>query len=154
LIDVYLPDIKYSDDAVARIYSGIDRYVEVSRSAIAEMFRQVGNLSFDREGIARRGILVRHLILPEDLAGSMESLAFLASLSKEITISLMAQYSPQYKARSMPPLDRKISREEYERVLDRAWELGLERCFVQEAESSEALVPDFLQADPFETAAE
>ena len=154
LIDVYLPDIKYSEDAVARTYSGIDRYVEVNRSAIVEMFRQVGNLSLDREGIARRGILVRHLVLPEDLAGSVESLAFLASLSREIVISLMAQYSPQYKARGMPPLDRKISQEEYERVLDWAWDLGLERCFVQEVESSEALVPDFLQADPFGTAAE
>jgi len=154
LIDIYLPDIKYSDDAVARTYSGIDRYVEVSRSAIAEMFRQVGNLSLDREGIARCGILVRHLVLPEDLAGSRESLAFLASLSTEIVISLMAQYSPQYKARSMPPLDRKISREEYERVLDWAWDLGLECCFVQEVESSEALVPDFRRADPFETIAE
>jgi putative pyruvate formate lyase activating enzyme len=139
---------------VARAYSGIDRYVEVSRSAIVEMFRQVGNLSLDWEGIARRGILVRHLVLPEDLAGSIESLAFLASLSKEITISLMAQYSPQYKARSMPPLDRKISREEYERVLDSAWDLGLERCFIQEVESSEALIPDFRRADPFETIVE
>jgi putative pyruvate formate lyase activating enzyme len=154
LIDIYLPDIKYSDDAVARTYSGIDRYVEVSRSAIAEMFRQVGNLSLDREGIAQRGVLVRHLVLPEDLAGSMESLAFLASLSTEIVISLMAQYSPQYKARSMPPLDRKISREEYERVLDSAWDLGLERCFIQEVESSEALIPDFRRADPFETIVE
>ena len=151
LIDVYLPDIKYSDDAVARTYSGIDRYVEVSRSAIVEMFRQVGNLSLDRDGIARRGILVRHLVLPEDLAGSEESLAFLASLSSEMVISLMAQYAPQYKAKTMPPLDRKISREEYERVLDWAWELGLERCFVQEVESSEALVPDFRRADPFGT---
>jgi putative pyruvate formate lyase activating enzyme len=152
LIDIYLPDVKYSDDATAKAYSGIDRYVEVNRSAIAEMFRQVGNLALDRDGIARRGILVRHLILPQGLAGSEESLEFLASLSGEMVISLMAQYAPQYKAKTMPPLDRKISREEYERVLDWAWELGLERCFVQESESSEALVPDFRRADPFGTA--
>jgi putative pyruvate formate lyase activating enzyme len=149
LIDVYLPDVKYSDDAVAKAHSGIGRYVEVNRRAIAEMFRQVGNLAVDREGIARQGVLVRHLVLPEDLAGSKDSLAFLAALSKEMVVSIMAQYSPQHKARNLPPLDRRISAAEYERVLDWAWELGLDRCFVQEVESSETLVPDFTKADPF-----
>ena len=149
LIDVYLPDIKYSDDAVARACSGIDRYVEVNRAAIAEMFRQVGNLALDRRGIARRGLLVRHLVLPEGLAGSRESLAFLASLSKEMVVSLMAQYAPQYRAADVPPLDRRITQAEYEAVVDWAWELGLDRCFVQEVESSETLVPDFRRAEPF-----
>ena len=149
LIDVYLPDVKYSDDAVARAYSGIERYVEVNRAAIAEMFRQVGHLALDGDGIARRGLLVRHLVLPAGLAGSWDSLAFLASLSTDMVVSLMAQYSPQYKARHMPPLDRRISKAEYERVLDWALELGLDRCFVQEVESSEVLVPDFRRAEPF-----
>ena len=115
------------------------------------MYRQVGNLVLDRDGIAQRGILVRHLVLPEDLAGSRASLAFLASLSREMVVSIMAQYSPQHKARDIPPLDRPISEAEYERVLDWAWELGLQRCFVQEPESSEALVPDFRRPDPFES---
>ena len=149
LIDVYLPDVKYSDDAVARAYSGIDRYVEVNRAAIAEMFRQVGNLALDGQGIARQGLLVRHMVLPEGLAGSRESLAFLASLSKEMVVSLMAQYAPQYRAGEMPPLDRRITQAEYEAVVDWAWELGLDRCFVQEFESSETLVPDFRRAEPF-----
>jgi len=149
LIDVYLPDVKYSDDAAARAYSGIERYVEVNRAAIAEMFRQVGHLALDGDGIARRGILVRHLVLPAGLAGSRDSLAFLASLSTDVVVSLMAQYSPQYKARRMPPLDRRISRAEYERVLDWALELGLDRCFVQQVESSQVLVPDFRRAQPF-----
>jgi putative pyruvate formate lyase activating enzyme len=150
LIDIYLPDIKYSDDAAALSYSGVDRYVEVNRRAIAEMFRQVGTLALDRQGIARRGILVRHLVLPEDLAGSRESLAFLASLSPRMVVSIMAQYSPQYKAMRLVPLDRKVSEAEYEMVLDYALELGLERCFVQEIESSEMLVPDFRKTSPFE----
>jgi len=149
LVDIYLPDIKYSDDAVAKRYSGVAHYVEVNRQAIREMFRQVGNLTLDRQGIAQKGVLVRHLVLPEDLAGSRESLAFLASLSNEMHISIMAQYSPQYKAKNMPPLDRETSHTEYEAVLDDALALGLDRCFVQELESSESLLPDFRQADPF-----
>jgi putative pyruvate formate lyase activating enzyme len=149
LIDIYLPDIKYSDDVAASSYSGVDRYVEVNRRAIAEMFRQVGTLVLDRHGIAQRGILVRHLVLPEGLAGSQASLAFLATLSQEMVVSIMAQYSPQYKARLVPPLDRRISEAEYEMVLDCALELGLDRCFVQEFESSETLIPDFRKAHPF-----
>lgn len=149
LIDIYLPDIKYSDDVVARSYSGVDDYVQISRQAITEMFRQVGNLTLDRRGIARRGLLVRHLVLPKDRAGSAESLKFLASLSPQIVISIMAQYSPQYKAKDIPPLDRRISAAEYEAVLDHALELGLDRCFVQEYDSSETLVPDFRSAEPF-----
>ena len=149
LIDIYLPDIKYSDNALAKSYSGVDHYVEVNRQAIKEMFRQVGNLAFDRQGVAQKGLLVRHLVLPENCAGSTESLAFLASLSQDMVISIMAQYSPQYKAKNMPPLHRKISAAEYEAVLDVALGLGLEQCFIQEYESSEILVPDFGKEDPF-----
>jgi putative pyruvate formate lyase activating enzyme len=149
LIDVYLPDVKYSDNALARLYSGVDHYVEVNRQAITEMFRQVGNLACDDHGIAQKGLLVRHLVLPENCAGSKESLVFLASLSQDMVISIMAQYAPQYKAKDIPPLHRKISAAEYEAVLDIALELGLEQCFIQEYESSEILVPDFRQADPF-----
>jgi putative pyruvate formate lyase activating enzyme len=149
LIDIYLPDVKYSDDAAALSYSGVDHYVEVNRRAIAEMFRQVGTLALDRRGIAQRGLLVRHLVLPEGLAGSQPSLAFLATLSQEMVVSIMAQYSPQYKAVGVPPLDRRISEREYEAVLDYALELGLDRCFVQEFESSDLLIPDFRNVHPF-----
>jgi len=151
LIDIYLPDIKYSDDQLARHYSGVDDYVTVNRRAIREMFRQVGNLVLDGEGIAQRGLLVRHLVLPEDCAGSRESLQFLAALSTDMVVSLMAQYSPQYKARDLPPLDRAITEREYEAVLEMALDLGLERCFVQAVESKAAFLPDFSRADPFET---
>jgi len=149
LVDIYLPDIKYSDNRLAKSYSGIAHYVEVNRRAIREMFRQVGNLTFGRQGIAQRGILVRHLVLPKDRAGSKESLVFLASLSPEMHISIMAQYSPQFKAKNIPPLNRRISYTEYETVLDDALALGLDHCFIQELESSESLLPDFRQADPF-----
>lgn len=149
LIDIYLPDIKYSDDAMARAYSGVERYVAVNRRAIREMFRQVGNLTLDEHGVAQRGLLVRHLVLPGDIAGSDESLAFLASLSQDMVVSIMAQYSPQFKARGMSLLDRKITPAEYDRVVDEALALGLENCFVQECESSETLLPDFRREAPF-----
>jgi len=150
LIDVYLPDIKYSSDETARTYSGAERYVAANRAAIAEMFRQVGNLTVDEGGTARKGVIVRHLVLPEDLAGSRDSLDFLASLSRDIVVSLMSQYSPQFKACGMPPLDRRITLVEYQRVVDYAWELGLESCLVQEMESSENLIPDFREESPFD----
>lgn len=149
LIDIYMPDIKYSDNAMAKRYSGVDDYVEVSRQAIAEMFRQVGVLELDENGIARRGVLVRHLVMPEDVAGSRDSLEFLASLSRDMAISLMAQYHPRYKARQMPPIDRPITPAEYEAVLEYALELGLENCYVQQIDSHEVLLPDFRRKRPF-----
>ncbi len=149
LVEIYMPDIKYSDDAMARRYSGADDYVTVSRQAIAEMYRQVGNLQVDDAGVAQRGLLVRHLVMPADVAGSRASLEFLASLSQNIVISLMSQYSPQYKATAIAPIDRRLSHAEYDAVLDYALELGLENCFIQQLESSDVLVPDFKQERPF-----
>jgi len=150
LIDVYLPDIKYSQDAAAMNYSGVQRYVAANRRAIGEMYRQVGNLVLDEHGIARRGLLVRHLVLPGGQAGSRDSLRFLRSLSPDVTVSIMAQYTPQHRAAEFPPLERRISAAEYEQVVDCALALGLEQCFVQELECSDAMVPDFRKASPFE----
>jgi len=149
LIDIYLPDIKYSSEEAAEACSAVSDYVPVNRRAIAEMFRQVGNLLLDDDGLARRGLLVRHLVLPENLAGSRASLAFLASLSPEMVVGLMSQYSPQHRADEVPALSRRITYEEYERVIDWALELGLENCFVQELESTQLLVPDFGSEEPF-----
>lgn len=150
LVDIYLPDVRYSDNRHARAYSAVGDYVQVNRRAIREMYRQVGNLQFTPQGIARQGVLVRHLVLPQDVAGSQASLEFLASLSTEMYVSLMSQYAPHYRARSHPPLDRKITAFEYEHVLDQALSLGLDNCFVQELVSSDTLVPDFAQTQPFE----
>jgi len=150
LIDIYLPDIKYSDDEFGEAYSGVDNYVAASRAAIAEMHRQVGDLELDDRGIAQKGVLVRHLVLPEDVAGSEESLSFLASLSKDMVVSIMSQYSPQFKAHRHPPLGRGITGEEYEQVVDIARELGLKRSYVQGMRSQRLLFPDFDEDRPFE----
>ena len=132
---------------MAKRYSGAGDYVEVNRCAIGEMYRQVGTLKLDRRGIARQGVLVRHLVLPEDRAGSCESLDFLASISTDIAVSIMAQYAPHYKARDLSPLNRGVTAEEYERVVAHALALGLENSFIQQLDSKDDLILTSARSD-------
>ncbi len=128
IIDIYMPDMKYGDSAVARKYSTIRDYVEFNRAAIREMHRQVGDLVLDDDGIAQRGLLVRHLVLPGDLAGTESVLGFIArEISPDTYINLMDQYRPCYRAEEYPPLDRPISSEEYAAALQAARQHGLRR---------------------------
>ena len=128
IIDIYMPDMKYGDSALALKYSKVVNYVEVNQAAVKEMYRQVGDLVMDENGIAQRGLLVRHLVLPKNLAGTDKVLAFLAqSLSPNTYLNLMAQYYPCYRAETYPPLDRPITREEYSQALRWAQEWGLFR---------------------------
>ena len=151
LVDIYLPDIKYGDNAWAVRYSQCDDYTERSREAITEMFRQVGPLVINDAGIARRGLLVRHLVLPHDRAGSNACLDFLAGLSCDIPISIMAQYHPCYRANEYPELARNITVQEYEAVLSAAEARGFSHIFAQELESSGHYLPDFSDPEhPFE----
>jgi putative pyruvate formate lyase activating enzyme len=143
LIDIYLPDIKYSGNKNAEKYSNTSNYVEVNRRAIKEMYRQVGNLIFDKNGIAQRGLIVRHLVLPNDIAGSKESLKFLVGISKSIYIGIMSQYNPCFQSREYPELNRKITNEEYENVVQYARSLGFSNVLIQDNESSDNLNPDF-----------
>lgn len=149
LVDIYLPDIKYSDDKIAQELSGVQNYVARNRAAIIEMFRQVGNLELDEHDIAKRGLIVRHLVLPNNLAGSYESLKFLSELSKDIWLSVMSQYHPCYKAKEYPKLNRRINSTEYEQVLSWVEEFGFENVLSQELESSEVFLPDFNNPQPF-----
>jgi putative pyruvate formate lyase activating enzyme len=128
VVDIYMPDMKYGDSGLARRYSHVREYVAVNRRAVREMHRQVGDLVVDDEGVARRGLLVRHLVLPEDLAGSEEVLGFIASeLSLDTYLNLMAQYRPCYRASEHPPLDRRPTPAELGRVRGAARRLGLRR---------------------------
>ncbi len=133
VVEVYLPDVKYADDAVARRLSGLPRYVEVNRAALREMFRQVGpDLILDGDGLARRGLIVRHMVLPEGLAGSAEVLAWIATeLSPRVHVSLMDQYFPAYRAIGDPVLGRKVTFEEYLAALEAFDAAGLERGWRQ-----------------------
>ena len=117
LVDIYMPDAKYSDNAIANELSGIEDYWDFCRAALAEMHRQVGDLVVEH-GVARRGLLVRHLVLPGGLSGTEEVVKFLAELSRDTFLNLMDQYYPCYRARTRPPLDRRITREEYCEALE------------------------------------
>ena len=134
VIDIYLPDAKYADDEVARRLSGFRRYVEANRAALREMYRQVGEeLILDEEGMAVRGLIVRHLVLPGGIAGTKETLRWLAeNLSRRVHISIMAQYFPAHKAIGHPLLGRKITAEEYEEALRACEEAGFEYGWKQE----------------------
>jgi putative pyruvate formate lyase activating enzyme len=136
VVDVYLPDAKYADDAVARRLSGLPRYVEANRAALREMYRQVGSdLALDEEGLAWRGLIVRHMVLPEGLAGTADVLAWIAArLSPRVHVSLMDQYFPAYRAVGDPVLGRKVTFEEYLAALEAFDAAGLERGWRQSHE--------------------
>lgn len=130
IIDIFMPDIKYSDNEIASRLSGIKNYWNIVRAAVKEMHRQVGDLHIDRKGIAKRGLLIRHLVLPDNLAGSEKVLDFVADeISKNTYINIMDQYHPAYKAIDYPGLYRRIKSYEYQKVLDYAMLKGLHRGF-------------------------
>lgn len=149
LVDIYLPDIKYLENGLGRQFSAARDYAEVIPGVLREMLDQVGHLEMNEEGIAVRGLLVRHLVLPNCLENSRKCLSFLAELSPDTFVSIMSQYSPQYKAYRYPSLNRKLTQAEYDEITEYALDLGLENAFVQELESQEQCVPDFAQESPF-----
>ncbi|MBI2846893.1 MAG: radical SAM protein [Chloroflexi bacterium] len=128
IVDIYMPDMKYSDEMTARRHSGIMDYPQVNKRAVKEMHRQVGDLKLDERGIAARGLLVRHLVLPNSLAGTKEALRFLAEeVSTNTYLNLMAQYYPAHRAFSFPKLSRPISSAEYREAVEMAYSCGLHR---------------------------
>ena len=135
VVDIWLPDAKYADDAAARRLSGFRNYVGNNRAALLEMFRQMGSdLQLDAEGIAKRGLIVRHMVLPADLAGTEQVLRWLTSeLSPQVHVSLMDQYFPAYRAFDDPELGRKVTSQEYLAALDAFEAAGLECGWFQEA---------------------
>jgi len=127
IVDVYMPDLKYSSNDVALRLSGVSDYVEVSRRTVVEMHRQVGTLAIDPDGVARRGVLVRHLVLPNGLSGSREVMRFLAGISRETYVNVMDQYRPCHRAGEYPDLDRRITAREYDDAVREARDAGLGR---------------------------
>ncbi len=152
IIDIYLPDLKYGNNEYARTYSKIENYFDKAKQALKEMYRQVGaELIYDGDVIVR-GMIIRHLVLPNDLADSEPVFQFIAEeLSPDVHISLMSQYNPVHKARRDVLLNRHIREIEYERTLDLMDKFGLKHGWVQERDSCEHYTPEFLKdrVNPF-----
>jgi putative pyruvate formate lyase activating enzyme len=128
VIDIYMPDMKYSDPDTARRYSKIRNYPQVNQTAVKEMHRQVGDLQIDEKGVGQRGLLVRHLVLPEGIAGTEETVRFLScEISPHTYLNLMDQYHPAYKSHSYPELNRRLTNQEYRSAVDAAVSAGLQR---------------------------
>ncbi len=145
LVDVYLPDIKYYYETTAFKYSKASDYPEVSKEAVLEMFRQVGGPVLDEAGIIKSGLIIRHLILPGHTKESMKILDWISkNLPKYVYISLMSQYTPYFEAEKHPEINRPITRQEYDRVINHLYKLGLEEGYVQDRESADSqYIPDF-----------
>ena len=152
LIDVYLPDLKYMDGALARRFSQALDYPDVAGAALKEMFRQKGsNIWLGEDGIAESGLIIRHLILPGHVENSKACLRFIAEeLSPSVHVSLMAQYYPTPEVVDHPELGRSLTWEEYDEVLEEFYRLGFYRGWVQDLESERCYRPDFERAQAFE----
>ncbi len=132
MIDIYLPDMRYSDDKMAQKYSSAPGYVENNRAIIKEMFRQAGPLELNEEGIAKKGVIVRLLVLPGCVSGVIETLRFLKKeVSTDIYLSVMSQYYPAYKAADYPEIARRVKRSEYELIIKILGELGFKNGWIQ-----------------------
>jgi putative pyruvate formate lyase activating enzyme len=133
IVDIYLPDMKYSDDQVAIELSSAPDYRNINRAAVVEMLRQVGHLKLDDEGIARKGLIIRHLVLPDGKSGSRETLAWIAeNLGAQTHIALMNQYFPAHRAVSSGTLERKLNTEEYQEAVEVLEKFGLDNGWIQE----------------------
>jgi len=145
LIDVYLPDFKYADDVLAKKYSNAINYTETAICAIKEMYRQVGTIEFDKNGIIKKGVIIRHLVLPNNIENTKKVLYKIANdINKEAYVSLMGQYIPQDRSEMYEELNRKITEDEYNEVIDYFFEVGLKNGFMQELDSAkEEYIPKF-----------
>ena len=142
-VDIYLPDLKYYYDDLAKKYSKVDNYFEIATKAIQEMYRQVGTPVLDENGVMKKGLMIRHLILPNEVQNSKKVLKWIKeNIDSNVYVSIMAQYFPTYKARELDELNRKLTKEEYEEVESYLYELDLENGYIQElGEHEEEYVP-------------
>lgn len=144
LVDIYLPDFKYIRNDKALKYSRAEDYPEVAMRALEEMYLQRGKTEFDENGIMKKGMIIRHLILPSNTNSSLKILDFINEKFPNAYVSLMAQYTPCNDLSAVPELDRKITEREYNKVVDYALNLGMDKIFIQSSESAdEKFIPDF-----------
>ena len=150
IIDIYLPDWKYAEESVGKLYSNAPDYPSVCQEAVKEMYRQVGDLTVDDNEIALRGLMIRHLVLPHHLTNSEKVLGFIrASFSRSIRVSLMSQYAPRFRAQDHSLINRPLNQEEYQEIKKVMERLEFEEYWIQELESQEVFFPDFKNTNPF-----
>lgn len=143
-IDIYLPDLKYSDDILAKRLSKVNNYFEIATSAIKEMYRQTGKFVFDEDGIMQKGMIIRHLVLPNHILNSRRVLKWINDNMNDVYVSVMAQYFPTYKAKEIEDINRKLTKEEYEEIENYLYRLNLENGYIQElGEHEEEYVPNW-----------
>lgn len=145
LVDIYLPDFKYFDSAPALKYSGAADYFEYASAAVIEMQRQAGTLKLDKNGIAVKGVIVRHMVLPGNISQAIKVFSWIReNLPEETYISVMRQYVPFGAAKDMSPINRRLSAREYSIVKQKVLSLGFENCFFQSGEAAEeSFIPNF-----------
>ena len=142
-IDIYLPDFKYYYNELGKKYSKVENYFEIATNAIKEMYRQVGTPKLNENGIMQKGLMIRHLILPNHVENSKQVLKWIKeNLDNNVYVSIMAQYFPTYKAKQLEELNRKITQKEYEEIETYLYEINLENGYIQElGEHEEEYVP-------------
>lgn len=144
LVDIYLPDFKYIMPKKAKKYSLAENYPEVAMEALNEMKRQIGADVFDENGLMKKGMIVRHLVLPSNTNASIKALDYLAENYADTYISVMAQYTPCGNLTGYDEINRKLTKREYNKIVDYVMSLGLEKVFIQDLSSSgEQFIPDF-----------
>ena len=141
-VDIYLPDLKYSDDNLAKRLSKVDNYFEIATEAIKEMKKQVGKTEFNENGIMKKGIIIRHLVLPNHILNSRKVLRWINDNIPDCYVSVMAQYFPTYKAKEIKDINRKLTKKEYQEIEDYLYRLNIENGYIQElGEHEEEYVP-------------
>lgn len=153
-VDIYMPDARYSSSSMAEKYSGIKDYVKYNRQSLKEMYNQVGGLKLDPNGIAKKGLLVRLLVMPDNIGGIRETLDFIKNeLSTDVYLSIMAQYHPVYKARNYPELHRRITAAEYSEIAKYAEKIGFNFGWTQDYiflnDEEDLFMPDFKDKNVF-----
>lgn len=143
-VDIYLPDFKYSDNDLGKRLSKVDNYFEIVTDALKEMYRQTGKAVFNEEGIMQRGMIIRHLVLPNHVLNSRRVLKWINENMHDVYVSVMAQYFPTYKAKEIDDINRKLTKEEYEQIENYLYRLDLENGYIQElGEHEEEYVPNW-----------
>ena len=141
-VDIYLPDFKYSDNELGKRLSKVDNYFEIVTEALKEMYRQTGKAVFNGEGIMQKGMIIRHLVLPNHILNSRRVLKWINENMHDVYVSVMAQYFPTYKAKEIDDINRKLTKEEYEQIENYLYRLDLENGYIQElGEHEEEYVP-------------